>query len=129
MGYYCNNEDEHRSDARRDFNYRGAYGYDREYYDHYSSDGCKQAYTEEFDRQVQEERRQEERRQEERREEERQMEQMQMRQERERYERQQQEDDYYQQMQEQEYYNQMQQQEPKQQEPNDDLPFWALEKI
>lgn len=80
MGYFCYNEEEHRSDAKRDFNYYGSSGYDREYYDRYSDDECKRAYTEEFDRMM----REEERRMEERREEERQIEEMQLRQERER---------------------------------------------
>lgn len=118
MGYYCDNEDEHRSDARRDFNYRGSYGYDREYYEHHSFDACKVAYTEEFDKM-----RDEERRQEERREEERQQEQMEMRQEQARRERCQAEEDYYMQMSEQEYMEHMRQQEPPQNNPDDSLPF------
>lgn len=66
MGRYCNNEDEHRSDARRDFSYRGASGYDREYYDRYSDDECKRAYTNEFDRAKREEYSRQERMEEER---------------------------------------------------------------
>lgn len=117
MGYYCNNDYEHRQDARRDYERSGSYGYDREYYDHYTSDECKRAYTDEFDNAVREERYREERR-----EEERQMEQAQMRQDEARsYRNQQEEEFYYQQMQ----YEEQQAQypdEPKQVE-NDDLPF------
>lgn len=114
MGYYCNNEDEHRQDAQRDFRYGGAYGYDREDYDRYSSDGCKIAYTEEFDRAVNEERTRQE-------EEEigRQMEEEQMMQEQARMERIRDEDEYYSQQMEQK----QQQIEPTKKEIDDDLPF------
>ena len=65
----CWNEREHRDDADRDARYGRK---DHEYYDRYSDDPCKQAYTEEYDRET---RRQEERRYEERMEERRQEEQ------------------------------------------------------
>jgi hypothetical protein len=63
MSIYCDNESDHRRDARRDFD-RGRP--DREQYDRHTFDGCKQAYTEEFDRLKREEERREEIRQEER---------------------------------------------------------------
>lgn len=60
----CWNEMEHRDEAQRD----ARYGHkDYESYDRYSDDPCKQAYTEEYDRELRrqeehaEERRQEER--------------------------------------------------------------------
>ena len=60
---YCNNESDHRRQAERDFS-RGRK--DRDCYDRHTFDGCKEAYTREYDRLA----RQEERRQEERREDE-----------------------------------------------------------
>src|ERR1017187_574435 len=44
--YYCYDEDEHRRDARRDFDC-GRKDYD--YYDEHASDACKRAYTEEYE--------------------------------------------------------------------------------
>lgn len=47
--FWCDDEYEHRREARRDFEYRGRYGYDRDRYgDRW--DDCNRAYTEEFDR-------------------------------------------------------------------------------
>lgn len=120
MGYYCNNDREHQEDARRDFDRRGAYGYDTEYYDHYTSDGCKQAYTEEFDQSVREERMMQQMH-----EEEREREEMEMRQEQARMQRNQEEveeDYYYQQMQ----YDQAcseEQKQPQNGDTDDELPF------
>ena len=65
-GHWCDDESDHRKQARDDFHWRGYYGYDRERYrDQW--DDCNRIYTEEFDRLRRE--RDEEREAEERREE------------------------------------------------------------
>lgn len=51
MGYrsWCDDDDEHRRQARDDFRRGGSYGYDREKYRD-SLDACNEEYTREFDR-------------------------------------------------------------------------------
>ena len=61
MSGFCWDEFDHRRDAQRDARYHQP---DRDYYDPYTSDPCKEAYTETYDREIREERRRDEERQE-----------------------------------------------------------------
>lgn len=113
MGYFTWKEDESYRDGYND----GRCGRRDHFRDeHFGNDADKAYYDG-----LKEAEREEERRQE-RREEERQQEQMELRQEQARRERCQAEEDYYMQMSEQEYVERMHQ-EPRQNDPNDDLPF------
>lgn len=115
MGYFCNNENDHRREGRRDYEYRG-HPDSQKYNNHW--DDCSRYYREGYD-----EARREEERAQERREEERQREAAEDRQRQYRNEiRRQEEEEYYYKMEE-ALKNEQHEQEQSYPEQADDLPF------